>query len=64
MRIGETDARNIRASLLSLIKYYVIEDVTTEELHALMSFVSLATDVNYLQVRYSKLDFKNNQFYK
>jgi uncharacterized protein YeeX (DUF496 family) len=37
--LSEEDARTIRVSLLSLVKYYIAKDITIDELSAILQFM-------------------------
>nr|CAB3264213.1 neurobeachin-like protein 1 [Phallusia mammillata] len=44
--LSDDDALIIRCSLLGLVKFYVIDDITSEEVDALLNFVSSANEEN------------------
>ncbi|XP_053386541.1 neurobeachin-like protein 1 [Mercenaria mercenaria] len=46
--LSEEDARTIRVSLLSLVKYYIVRDITVEELSAVFHFMMACKDENMI----------------
>ncbi|XP_078489274.1 neurobeachin-like protein 1 [Ciona intestinalis] len=48
--VDDVNARNIRSSLLGLIKYYITDDVTMDEVMALLNFISTAKSSNETQI--------------
>ncbi|XP_076823781.1 neurobeachin-like protein 1 isoform X1 [Clavelina lepadiformis] len=48
--LTDDDARNIRCSLLGLIKFYIIDDVTSDEVTALLNFICAAKPSQEVQI--------------
>ena len=44
--LSEEDAKTIRVSLLNLIKFYIVKEITLEELNQLIHFMIACKDEN------------------